>query len=598
MSLLKFFLLLFCGTTVYGQGFEHIRTLGQKSEIQKGNGISVADYDNNGSLDVYIVAAEAYDPLDRSTWNRLLKNVNGSFVDATEQSGLLHFQYNQNKPAEMGIKMGASWGDFNNDGYPDLFLTNYGLDQLWENNGDGTFTDITENAGVAGCECYSSSSVWWDYNVDGKLDLYVSDWNQPNRLFRNDGEGRFSDVSTESNLAVGLQTWTALPIDVNYDTYPDLYLMNDFADNDLFVNQKDGTFLEATKEYRLNDIGHGMGVDVCDLFGDGDFDIYLTNIWQEHPNPFFVNKGIGFRNEWLHRGFKDAGWGWGVRFLDMDHDTDEDMYLVNQQHFLANGPDYNRLFVASDNKFEESASKYGVNNENDGRGLVVFDYNNDGDLDMAFTNWGHSPVLYSNTIEKKGNWIKVDLEGTKSNRNAFGAVLKIKTGEKLQHRLNHGANFLGQDIKPLHFGLGNSGSIDELVIFWPSGLIEKVYGIGANQSVKFVEGQQQEVIGETYGSMKKPVVATIDNESQVFTWKAYPNPFSDHVKIQFSGVLQGEVGVEIVGVSGVVYFSRKYKMQGAPLEIIVPEVKTLTKGIYFVRINNGGQEVSRKIIKN
>ncbi len=496
---------IFCMSKIKAQNFRAESQFAEVAKAQKSNGVAVVDYDGDGSLDVYIVASDAFDPTNRLTWNRLLKNSNGRFLDVTEQAGLLTNQYNvDDTDAEMGVKMGASWGDFNNDGFPDLFLTNKGYDQLFKNKGNGTFEDITAVAGVAGCkQCYSSSAIWWDYDNDGDLDLYVSDWRHPNRMYRNDGDDEFADVSVESGLNVALQTWTSLPIDVNKDGFQDLYLMNDFADNDLFINNGDGTFKDRTRAYKLNDIGHGMGVDVCDIKNDGNFDIYLTNIWQEHANPFFVNQGDFFENEWSERGFGNVGWGWGIRFFDMDHDMDEDLYLVNQKHFLDENLDYNRLYIAENESFEEVSETYGVNSLPDARGLEVFDFNKDGDLDMVIANWDANAILYSNGIRDKGSWIQISLEGTDSNRNAFGAVVRAKVGDTYLHRLNHGANYLGQSIKPIHFGLADYESIDELTIFWPSGKVEKLYEVAANQFLTIKEGDHEEVLNEIYGTIPK-----------------------------------------------------------------------------------------------
>ncbi len=585
-------------TQVRGQGFFPFNGFASITKTEKGNGISVADYDGNGQLDIYIVAADAYNPEDQSTWNRLLQNQNGSFTDVTIPSGLNQDQYDVDKPAEMGIKMGASWGDFNNDGHPDLFLTNYGYDQLWKNNGDGTFQNITETAGVAGCDCYSSSGLWWDYDNDGDLDLYVSDWNQPNRMYENTGNEQFTDVSEQSNLKVYLQTWTSLPIDVNYDGLQDLYLMNDFADNDLFINQGNGRFIEETREYNLNDIGHGMGVDVCDLYGDGDFDIYLTNIWQEHPNPFFVNQGGSFEEQWSRAGFKNAGWGWGVRFFDMDHDMDEDMYLVNQQHFLDDFQDYNRLFVAEDNKFEEQSEEYGVNNLSDGRGLTVFDYNNDGDLDMAITNWGAASILYSNSINQKGNWIKINLVGTESNRDAFGTVIRIKIGDQYQHRLNHGANFLGQDVKPIHFGTSNHELIDELTIFWPSGRVEKIYDLEVNQKMKLVEGEHPEVLGESYGTRQSVVTAieTPEGSPSSQMWiEIFPNPITEYSVVNVRLSHPGKITFALYDQVGKQVYANGLFAYQNNLDIELP--KYIGTGIFYFRLEVHNEIITRRIIK-
>lgn len=595
------FAFLLFTSKLYAQSFISVKNFEIASKMQKANGISVVDYDGNGSLDVYIVASDAFDHKNPMTWNRLLTNINGTFMDVTEQSGLLENQYDVNKPVEMGIKMGASWGDYNNDGFPDLFLTNNGLDQLWANKGDGTFEEVTEIAGVAGCDCYSSSALWWDYDNDGDLDLYVSDWEDPNRMYRNEGNGKFKDVSVESNLNVTLQTWTSLPMDMNKDGFQDLYLMNDFADNDLFINNGDGTFTEATAQYKLNDIGHGMGVDVCDLSGDGNFDIYLTNIWREHPNPFFINQGSFFTNEWAARGLGNAGWGWGVRFFDMDHDMDEDMYLVNQQHFIDDEPDYNRLFVAQEGKFQEKSAEFGVNNYADGRGLEVFDYNNDGDLDLAFSNWGESAVLYGNNLDIKGNWLQIRLEGTTSNRDAFGSVLRVKIGDKYLHRLNHGANFLGQSIKPIHFGLAHYDQIDELTIFWPSGRVEKVYNVASNQFLKLKEGEQKQVFGETYGTDSNNIVTSLGQSPQISTGKVdleiFPNPVTDNSTLRLYLPKPGKAQLKIQDILGREIYQKNFLVKTSTIDINWPENLISGTGTFYFQVITEDSRIVKKILK-
>ena len=229
----------------------------------------------------------------------------------------------------MGSKMGASWGDYNNDGYPDIFLTNFGLDELWRNDGNGKFINVTQSSGVQGCQfCYSTTGLWWDYDLDGDLDLFVCDWIRENRLYRNDGEGTFVDITMQSGLGDDRNSFSALPIDINYDGLVDLYVANDAQENGLFLNNGDGTFSDWARPYGLDNDGNGMGMDVCDYNNDGRFDIYVTNIFSFEPNAFFVNSGDGlFSNESISLGIDDTGWGWGVRFFDADHDLDEDLYL-------------------------------------------------------------------------------------------------------------------------------------------------------------------------------------------------------------------------------------------------------------------------------
>ena len=213
--------------------------------------------------------------------------------------------------------MGASWGDYDNDGFPDMFISNYGMDELWHNEGDGTFKNVTEIAQVQGCAfCYSSNAVWWDYDLDGDLDLYVSDWLKENRFFRNDGEHQFSDISVLTGLNDRRHTFSSLPFDVDGDGLLDLYIINDIGENRFFWNRGKENFIEATSQVGLTNRGNGMGVDVCDYNNDGFFDIYVTNIFSYVPNPFFVNNGkSAFVDQAQELGIDDTGWGWGTRFF-------------------------------------------------------------------------------------------------------------------------------------------------------------------------------------------------------------------------------------------------------------------------------------------
>ncbi len=489
--------------SILGQGFFSSDEFSNITNTQYANGIAVADYDNDGDLDVYIVSKDAFDSSNPSTWNRLYQNDGLSFKDVTVASGLHLAQYAEAAASEYGAKMGASWGDCNNDGYPDLFLTNKGKNQLWLNQGDGSFRNISAESGIEGTETgHSSSALWWDYDNDGDLDLYVGSWIDDNSFYRNDGDLKFTDISNETGLNDVGRTWTSIPFDVNKDGLLDLFIVNDFGSSELFINQSNDQFINQTKHYKLNEPGQGMGVDICDYKNDGNFDIYVTNISQLKENPLYINNGNTFDNLGSQLGVSDARWGWGARFFDFDHDTDEDLYVVNERFFETGNLEYNRFFVQYDNGFKESASDFGLSKNTDAKTQEVFDFDGDGDLDILLGNWGDFPVLYRNDENNKGNWVQIKLRGTISNRDAFGTVVKIKTeDEKLQHRLNHGANFLGQSIKPVHFGLGQNEIIKELTIFWPSGKIEKINDLDINRMYTFVEGEQDEAPGETYGTI-------------------------------------------------------------------------------------------------
>lgn len=592
------FLLLVCTQylVVGQQKFNKVLSFSKLTSINYASGLSVADFDRDGDLDVFIVATESYHEAKPETWNRLLRNDPGGFVDVTDQTGLLLNQYNVPKFLEEGIKMGASWGDFDNDGFPDLFLTNHGYDQLWSNNGDGTFDDVTAKAHVAGGEnAYSSSALWWDYDIDGDLDLYVSRWVGLNSLYRNDGNGVFADVSTESGLEDVGTTWTSIPFDVNKDGLPDLYIVNDYTPSLLYLNDGNGRFSEATNQYRLGDSGNGMGVDICDFKGDGDFDIYVTNISQITTNPFFVNEGEKFREQASKANIGNAAWGWSCRFFDMDHDSDEDLFVVNQRFFENGNPEYNRLFELEGERFEERASFYGLDSYLDGRGMEVFDYNKDGDLDILVGNWDGAPILYDNAVNDKGNWIQLELEGTASNRDAFGAIVMIKTKDGLQHRLHHGANFLGQSIKPLHFGLGQSNNIEEMTIFWPSGITEQLYNIPVKQILKIKEGENKEIKNASYGTKNSQTITSIQFQ-EPFKIKVYPNPINNNQGVFIQSNKMGVFEISISGLLGRKVFYELIEITNDE-EINLVDSHEWPTGSYFVSIVSGEERSITKLIK-
>lgn len=558
------------------QSFELILDFDEICVLQDVNGVSVADYDVDGDLDIFVVSIHQYEQGNPQTWSRLLRNDRvAGFADVTDEA-LLRSKSEFLRNGWMGDRMSASWGDFDNDGFSDLFLANNGYDELWRNLGNGQFENVTELAGIRGCaNCYSSNGLWWDYDLDGDLDLYVSDWLKVNRQYRNEGNGTFIDVTEDTGLGDTSKTWASIPIDVNQDTLPDLYVVNDFGDNFLFLNQQ-GKFQEATARYGLADDGDGMGVDICDFNNDGHFDIYVTNIYRHRPNPLFVGKPSGVFSEQAEVfGIENTGWGWGARFFDADHDLDEDLYVVNGMSLSAGRGDKNIFFKNSDGMFLDLSENLGVDNVNEARGLEVFDFDLDGDIDMLAANRGEHPSFYKNTLIEKNlphtNWIQIWLKGTTSNKNAFGSVVKISCQGDKYVRHYSGANLFGQSIKPIHFGLAHHSMIDEIEVIWPNGTREFFTSIDANQRIEIIEGT-----GSDQPSFTTGIHDVENNQLHVF-----PNPFDDKLQIQLNSTEGGDMEFHLYDMIGRKTFQTRRKLPGSETVTIDLHDSKMSPGLYF-----------------
>jgi len=278
------------------------------SIVINSNGAAVADYDLDGDLDIYFVSADYYNASNEKTWNRLMRNDgNGKFVDVASEAGVLS-TLKLNKFGIMGEKFSGAWGDYNSDGYPDLYVTNLGANELYHNNGDGTFNNIALQAGVRGPGSQTTSSAfWWDYDLDGDLDIYVCSWTSANIAYKNNGDGTFSDVTESLGLGDENASLSAMPFDANNDNLVDLYVVNDYGWNKFYLNNGNGSFTELTEQFGLADSGNGMGVAIGDYNNDGFFDIFTTNIsyLDDTPNALFKNTGLAsFENH----GVESGGW--------------------------------------------------------------------------------------------------------------------------------------------------------------------------------------------------------------------------------------------------------------------------------------------------
>ena len=468
-----------------GQQFKRVEGSVLPNTVGDNAGLAVADYNNDGFLDVFVSKNGNADP---KRINRLLKNTGaGNFIDVTLEAGF------SNAIGGMSI----SWGDYNNDGFPDVFLSGLSENQLYKNNGNGTFTDVTAEAGLRDfcATCLNNfSSTWWDQDYDGDLDLFVVGYYVANAQYRNNGDGTFTKTNlvntTESYLS-----YTALPMDFNNDGILDLYVANDFdINNFLYLNDKT-SFTEAAVAYKVEDPYDGMGLAVCDYDNNGLFDFYITNIAE---NGLYQHTESGFTNVASQLGVADVGWSWGVVLSDLDHDGFEDLFVVNQQHDNAHNRLYRNVATANGRGFEDISTQLGTTTDADSRSIVTFDYDNDGDLDVIISNNHTAAHFYENTLSNSAGtgFLKVLLEGTSSNKSAIGTTVRITTSSGTQSRSNVGIGFLSQSLLPVHFGLGDATQIQKVRIEWPSGIVEEFADVPINSVIKIVENTSYSIVNE------------------------------------------------------------------------------------------------------
>lgn len=472
-----------------------------------GAGCAFLDYDNDGWMDIYLVNSGKCDFFtpDPPLRNALYKNNrDGTFTDVTEKAGVLGGGYG----------MGVAVGDYNADGFPDLYVTQYGRSILYRNNGDGTFTDVTEKAGLA-APGWATSAAWFDYDNDGKLDLFVcrfADFDKSKHvfcgneqtgkryncsprtyqssrswLFHNNGDGTFRDVSVESGIAKMMgKAWGVVATDIDNDGWMDLFVANDTVQNYLYLNKKNGKFEEIALDagVAFSQDGRergGMGVDSADFDQDGWQDLFVTNVDQEMYSIYRNNHDLSFQDL---AGLMGLGKrtllmsGWGVKFFDYDNDGNLDLFIANghpddkieehSSHVFYKEPLL--LYHNNGKTLENINAQAGPVFSRDlaARGMAVGDFNNDGALDVLVAVNGGAPVLLQNHAAHGNHWLGLKLVGKKSNPDAIGAKITWQTADLKRSRLKTaGGSFLSSHDPREVLGIGVHNKIDRLEIRWP-----------------------------------------------------------------------------------------------------------------------------------
>jgi hypothetical protein len=491
-----------------------------------GSSAAAGDYDNDGDDDLFVTDS------DEGKTNILYRNDGGfRFTDVTAAAGV----GGGNDP--LSIVADALWFDYDNDGWRDLLVVRFGTPLLFQNQKNGTFKDVSGASGMDSF-ANSIAAIAFDYDRDGRLDVLLGNYFKPENLillkspnvlpndldkavngggvtlWRNLGGGRFSDVTKAAGLANAMG-WT---LDVGHgdfdnDGLPDVYLAGDYGTDRVYFNNGDGTFTDTTEKSIGFDTRKGMNVDVGDYDNDGWLDVYVTNITDEYMkecNMLWHNNGDRtFTDVSRETATCDSLWGWAAKFGDFDNDRLLDIFAVNglrsagPENYIPvlvnmitspgidftdvnnwpaignmtwSGYQKKKFFRNLDgHAFKEISAAAGVDNDKDGRGLAVADFDQDGRLEFFQANANQEPIFYRNVTAIVGNWVQLDLVGTTSNRDAIGARVTLKTGSgtTLIREVEGGNGYAGQSTRRIHFGLGPDTTIESLEIRWPGGLRQR-----------------------------------------------------------------------------------------------------------------------------
>lgn len=519
-----------------GLDFEHHAGSPEKDFLIEtvGSGVALFDYDNDGMIDIFLVDGSTVEglasPASQKVGSRLFRNLgNLHFKDVTEQS----------RAQNRGWGMGAAAADFDNDGWTDLYVTNYGSNVLFHSNGNGTFSDVTMRAGVGGGN-WSTGAAWGDYDGDGYLDLYVARYVKfdpsvtPRKganatcryrgvpvacgprglpgladiLYHNNRDGSFTDVTAKAGIKdPGYYGFTVVWLDYNQDGRQDIFVANDGTPNFLFRNNGNGIFDEvgAVVGVSYNEDGLEqacMGAAAGDIDNDGRLDLFVTNFADDN-NTLYRNEGKeSFSDATIRSGLAGKSWlelGWGTGLIDFDNDGWKDIFVANGHIY----PEVTRLRMdtqylqkcqlfqnTANGRFVEISSMVGADfaKPQSARGVGFADLDNDGDIDIVLNNLDGHPSLLRNDRHNMNNWLSLQLQGTKSNRDAIGALVtaRCKT-RKLTAQVSVSDGYIGTSDKRVLLGLGADREVELLEIVWPSSKRQTLKSVGGNQTLVIKE---------------------------------------------------------------------------------------------------------------
>ena len=513
-----------------GVAFRHVASPEKRYIVESmSGGVALIDYDNDGDLDLYLVNSLTVDMVKSGgrTRSALYRNDGGwKFVDVTDRAGV----------GDIGWGMGAAVGDYDNDGFDDLYVTCLGANRLLRNGGDGTFKDVTDRAGV-GDPRWSTGAAFFDYDNDGRLDLFVTNYvdfdvnrlpefgkgrtcqykgvpvqcgprglpGAGDSLYHNNGDGTFTDVSKRAGVSdpQGFYGLGVLCADFDEDGWVDVYVANDSTPNFLYRNQGDGTFKEVgfVSGTAVNENGSeqgSMGVTAGDYDHDGRLDVFVTNFADEYNTLYRGGPRLSFADVSYAAKVAEVALplvGWGTKFFDYDNDGWVDLFVANG-HVYPQLENYRQRKLLHrnnrDGTFTEVAAQAGAPllEQRVGRGVAFGDLDDDGDVDLVVGDLDGPPQVLRNDGGSANNAVVVKTVGTKSNRDGIGARVRVVSGDLTQvDEVRSGGSYVSQSDLRLHFGLGSRAKVDLIEVRWPGGAVDKITGAAANRVLTVKEGQ-------------------------------------------------------------------------------------------------------------